>query len=70
MKMYIFKKIFSFIARIWGKLDDAFSSVAGLPSYDEYAKHAKKKHPDKPLLSKKEFFESIQNNSSKRPRCC
>lgn len=70
MNMSIFKICFSFLGRVWSRIDDVFSAVAGLPSYDEYVKHAKKKHPDKPILSKKEFIKSIQNASTKRPRCC
>ena len=63
------KDIFRFFARAYSKLDDAFSSIAGLPSYDEYVQHFKKEHPDQPPLSKKEFYLSIQKDSGKRPRC-
>jgi uncharacterized short protein YbdD (DUF466 family) len=44
----------------------------GIPDYERYAAHMQARHPDKPLLSEREFHAmaiDIRYGGS-RPRCC
>ncbi len=34
--------------------------MIGIPDYDTYVAHMKEKHPDKPVMSYKEFFRERQ----------
>ena len=44
----------------------------GIPDYERYRAHAAARHPDAPLLSRREFFaQAIERKYGKSvPRCC
>ena len=57
----------------WSKLERTFSQVAGGADYQAYLQHFYDNHKDKPNakpLSPEEFYQMINDESGKRPRCC
>ena len=57
----------------WSKLERTFSQVAGGADYKTYLQHFYDNHKDKPNakpLSPEEFYQMINDESGKRPRCC
>lgn len=41
-------------------LGQAARMLVGIPDYDTYVEHMKKNHPDKPIMTYKEFFRDRQ----------
>ena len=57
----------------WSKLERTFSQVAGGADYQAYLQHFYDNHKDEPNakpLSPEEFYQMINDESGKRPRCC
>ena len=50
----------------------AYHQVFGIPDYDEYLEHMKREHPDRPLMSRREFFAvSLERKYARKgPQCC
>ena len=42
--------------------------LVGVPDYDTYVQHMKDNHPDKPVMTYKEFFRERQQASLRRRR--
>ena len=53
-------------------LRKAYLQVFGIPDYEAYVAHMAAQHPDKPVLSQREFFAFAidRKYSMKGPRCC
>jgi uncharacterized short protein YbdD (DUF466 family) len=54
------------------RIRQACRQMFGIPDYERYAAHMQARHPDKPLLSEREFHAmaiDIRYGGS-RPRCC
>lgn len=41
---------------LYQKSDRFINLLVGMPSYDKYVEHMKKKHPEQNILSRREFF--------------
>lgn len=57
----------------WSKLERTFSQVAGGADYQAYLQHFYDNHKDEPNakpLSPEEFYQMVNDESGKRPRCC
>lgn len=47
--------------------------IFGLPNYDQYVEHRKRKHPNEPIMSEKEYYMFAlkeKYESGKVNRCC
>lgn len=47
--------------------------IFGLPNYDQYVEHQKRKHPNEPIMSEKEYYMFAlkeKYESGKVNRCC
>ncbi|MBS4171846.1 YbdD/YjiX family protein [Bacillus sp. FJAT-49736] len=47
--------------------------IFGLPNYDQYVAHRKRKHPNEPIMSEKEYYMYAlkeKYESGKVNRCC
>jgi uncharacterized short protein YbdD (DUF466 family) len=56
-------------------LGQAARMLVGIPDYDTYVQHMKDNHPDKPVMTYKEFFRERQDaryggNGKGGFRCC
>lgn len=56
-------------------LGQAAKMMIGIPDYDNYVAHMQKNHPDKPVMTYKEFFRDRQEaryggNGKGGFRCC
>jgi uncharacterized short protein YbdD (DUF466 family) len=47
-------------------------ALAGVPDYERYAAHMRRRHPDAPLLSRSELIARCQRDRFDRPggKCC
>jgi uncharacterized short protein YbdD (DUF466 family) len=50
----------------------ALRAIAGVPDYERYAAHMRRRHPGAPLLSPAELFARRQRDRFERPggKCC
>lgn len=56
--------------RIWR---EAAAMLVGMPSYERYLLHMAECHPDRPAMSRREFFRNRQQaryGHGAGPRCC
>jgi len=56
-------------------LNQAARMLVGIPDYDTYVQHMRTRHPDKPVMSYKEFFRERQQaryggDGKGGMRCC
>lgn len=58
--------------RFYHRSDRFINLLVGMPSYDKYVEHMKTRHPEREILSRKEFFkealEARYNGGA--TRCC
>ena len=52
--------MFSKLARIGKHLGQAARLMVGVPDYDNYVRHMREAHPERPVMSYKEFFRERQ----------
>lgn len=54
------------------RIRQACRQMFGIPDYERYAAHMQAQHPDKPLLSEREFHVLAidRRYGASRPRCC
>lgn len=54
------------------KVARVVSTIIGVPDYDRYVTHARKCHPDRPLMSREEFAKNRMEARYNQPgnRCC
>ncbi len=66
------ESIFDKLKRLYQRSDRFINLLVGMPSYDKYVEHMKTVHPEREILSRKEFFkealESRYNGGVNR--CC
>jgi uncharacterized short protein YbdD (DUF466 family) len=64
--------VFSRLSTLGHGLASALRSVAGMPDYAAYVEHARRCHPDRPILSERDFFtEYLSARYADGPtRCC
>lgn len=66
------ESLLSKLKNLYQKSDRFVSLLVGMRSYDKYVEHMKIKHPDKEILSRREFFkealEARYNGGA--TRCC
>jgi len=58
-----------------GRLDAVLSvirRIAGMPDYQAHVEHLRRRHPDQPLPTEREFFESylLSRYGDAPTRCC
>ena len=55
-----------------GSIAAVVRRIIGVPDYDRYVAHARRCHPDQPLLSRDEFMRQRMVEQYSRPgsRCC
>ena len=55
-----------------GRFASAVRRIIGVPDYDRYVAHARRCHPDQPLMSRDEFTRQRMVERYSRPgaRCC
>jgi uncharacterized short protein YbdD (DUF466 family) len=63
------------LSRFGRRLKETANLMIGIPDYDTYAEHHRRTHPDQPLMSKTEFFRTMQarryaDGSGRGLRCC
>ncbi len=62
------------LAKMRRYLSQAARLMVGIPDYDNYVKHMRLCHPDKPIMNRKEFFLNRQKaryeGTSHGGRCC
>ncbi len=60
------------LRRLYQRSDRFINLLVGMPSYDKYVEHMRTKHPDRNILSRKDFFkealEARYNGGA--TRCC
>ena len=57
------------IKKGYKNLDKALYPLIGLPSYEKYLEHFKKKHPGKTPLNRGEFIRAAQESRAKNVKC-
>jgi len=57
---------------LFSRLRSAFKQVVGMPDYACYLEHAREQHPDRPLLSEREFYDQYlaARYAGGGSRCC
>ena len=60
------------LRRLYQRSDRFINLLVGMPSYDKYVEHMRTKHPDRNILSRKDFFkEALEARSNGgATRCC
>lgn len=60
------------LVRFVAPIARALRAMAGVPDYDHYVAHMRRRHPDAALLSRAELFAARQSDRFERPggRCC
>ncbi|WP_185900148.1 KCU-star family selenoprotein [Campylobacter sp. MIT 99-7217] len=59
--------------KLYQKSDRFINLLVGMPSYDKYVEHMKTKHPEKEILSRREFFKEAleaRYGGGSGMRCC
>ncbi|GIN38916.1 YbdD/YjiX family protein [Heyndrickxia oleronia] len=57
----------------FSKIGCNIKTIFGLPNYQIYVEHRKRKHPDEPIMSEKEYYMFAlkeRYESGKVNRCC
>ena len=65
--------MFDKIKQFYEKSEKFFHPLVGLSSYEKYLEHMQRKHPDKKVLSRGEFFQEClekKYNSGGLKKCC
>lgn len=55
------------------RINGHVKTIFGLPNYEKYIEHHKRKHPNEPLMTEKEFYVFAlkeRYESGKVNRCC
>ena len=50
------ESLFDKLKRLYQRSDRFLHLLVGMPSYDKYVEHMKTKHPEREILSQKDFF--------------
>lgn len=60
------------LASVWQGVRWYLREVSGESAYDRYVEHARRQHPDAPVLSRREFERRRIDEREERPgvRCC
>jgi uncharacterized short protein YbdD (DUF466 family) len=60
------------LARFVAPVARALRAIAGVPDYDRYVAHMRRRHPGVAILSRAELFTTRQRERFERPggRCC
>ena len=55
-----------------GEVRDAYHKIFGVPDYETYLAHQQARHPDAPVLTRKEFANQFidRRYGNMRSRCC
>ncbi len=48
--------LFQRLCKLYERSDRFVSLLVGMRSYDKYVEHMRTKHPERPILSRREFF--------------
>lgn len=67
--------MFNDLSRLGKYLGQAARLMVGMPDYDNYVEHMRRKHPGQPVMSYEEFFRERQEaryggGKGKPFRCC
>lgn len=65
--------MFQDLAKVGRYLGQTARLMVGVPDYDTYVQHRKLNHPDKPVMTYKEFFRERQEaryGGANGGRCC
>lgn len=64
----------TFLLRTWRAMRDTARLMIGVPDYDHYVRHMQAQHPDKPVMSYRDFFNERQSarfgGKGDIRRCC
>lgn len=68
----LFARVFGQIRALYLRSDRLVSLLVGMRSYDKYVEHMRQKHPERKILSRREFFkEALEARySGGVNRCC
>jgi uncharacterized short protein YbdD (DUF466 family) len=60
------------LARILGRCAAAARRIAGMPDYEAYVEHLRRRHPERPVPTRRHFFEEyLRARYEDGPgRCC
>lgn len=62
----------STMERTWRAVRWYLREITGESGYDRYVEHERHEHPDRPVVTRREFERERQDRDDKRPqhRCC
>ncbi|TQR26910.1 DUF466 domain-containing protein [Campylobacter sp. MIT 97-5078] len=68
----VFGNLLNKFKRLYHRSDRFINLLVGMPSYDKYVEHMQTRHPNREILSRKEFFKEALNAryNGGFTRCC